>query len=390
MVQMLARGLCICSSIHISWAVSPKHPDVVTIAPEGHSDIREAEEKHQTNRRFIRNEANPDGAWNKNTGDRGPGAPAASVASAPAADKPIPDLIFFTGLWDPNEVVQNNKDFVPGGTEFRFYNNTHVDAAARRISYLLDSEVGLKGAYEAYSSLRPWAYRADLWRLMVLWAHGGIYIDAKYVFAQPTASWVDQYNDSFALCWDTRDLDKTGKANGPDELRYFNAILAARPRQQSVLEVLRHIINNVKSRFYGNRKDAHNDLYITGPGALTTAVNQLPAKPRADCELVAGLAKVRGFEVDQRIVKKGTEITLMGSVMSVHQQQRTCPTCHSYSELYKQHAVYCDEKLGTPWTDDPCKSSTVLKPDVKVVSATIATTLVEEEPPELEYWSRVV
>ena len=31
------------------------------------------------------------------------------------------------------------------------------------------------GVYSAFRALRPGAFRADLWRYIMLWAHGGMY-----------------------------------------------------------------------------------------------------------------------------------------------------------------------------------------------------------------------
>jgi mannosyltransferase OCH1-like enzyme len=42
--------------------------------------------------------------------------------------------------------------------------------------------LGIPGAYEAFKMLRPRAYRSDLWRWMILWKYGGIYIDLKIGF----------------------------------------------------------------------------------------------------------------------------------------------------------------------------------------------------------------
>merc|ERR1719195_1430901 len=34
-------------------------------------------------------------------------------------------------------------------------------------------------AYEAYQRFCPMAFKADLWRYMMLWRHGGVYVDAN-------------------------------------------------------------------------------------------------------------------------------------------------------------------------------------------------------------------
>lgn len=59
--------------------------------------------------------------------------------------------------------------------------------------------LGIAGAYKSFKLLRPRAFRADLWRLMATWYHGGIYIDAKLAF-NSTVDWIDFENDEFVIC----------------------------------------------------------------------------------------------------------------------------------------------------------------------------------------------
>lgn len=325
--------------------------------------------------------------------------------------KPIPDIVHVTGRWKPDELVERNRDYFPNGTEFRYYSDQDVHDTARSIASTLQKETGLTGVFEAFNFLRPWAFRIDMWRLMVLWHTGGIYMDAKWILAQPISTWVDQMTDSLALCWDIGDKWK-GQEN-TKERRYFNGVLASQPRQQSIVEVLRHIVSQIRAHYYGEvNRLLHSDLAVTGPIALTMSLRQQKVKPRADCQLVPdwatmrqrtdwklfkslfslgtkrrleqgsgpGGGKVRGFDVDARIVKyfsNNTNITLMGSVKSLHAQQRACSDCRSYSDLvYRYHAVYCNETLDPPWDNDPCKSFTNEPPN---------STAVNSDP--LKYWS---
>jgi mannosyltransferase OCH1-like enzyme len=57
----------------------------------------------------------------------------------------------------------------------------------------------IPGAYRAFKLLRPRAFRSDLWRWMVLWKNGGIYMDAKIAFNK-TVDWLDFKNDEFVMC----------------------------------------------------------------------------------------------------------------------------------------------------------------------------------------------
>jgi len=100
-------------------------------------------------------------------------------------------------------------------------------------------------------SLRPWAYRVDLWRLMILWEVGGIYLDAKMKLFDNISKWVDIDKDEFATCLD-------GRPNA-----YWQAVLALRPRLPVVLNVIRDIVVNISKHYYGD-----TPIAITGPDAL--------------------------------------------------------------------------------------------------------------------------
>ena len=50
-----------------------------------------------------------------------------------------------------------------------------MEESVREISRVLEKGGIVKGAYKAFTMLRPMAYRADLRRVMVLWMYGGLY-----------------------------------------------------------------------------------------------------------------------------------------------------------------------------------------------------------------------
>lgn len=101
----------------------------------------------------------------------------------------------------------------------------------------------------AYNTLIPGAYKADLWRLCVLYVHGGIYLDIKMQPFNNFKFYNLLYDEHF--CKDR--LEKC----------IYNAILVCKPRNPFLLHVIRYILRNVKNRFYGL-----DDLHPTGPRLL--------------------------------------------------------------------------------------------------------------------------
>ena len=90
----------------------------------------------------------------------------------------------------PEQIVKENLQMNPG-IEIRIFNNSAMDRSVKLIGReLAADEYGLGGAWEAWSALKPLAYCADLWRLMLLWSEGGIYLDSEVKLMTPASDWV--------------------------------------------------------------------------------------------------------------------------------------------------------------------------------------------------------
>jgi mannosyltransferase OCH1-like enzyme len=106
-----------------------------------------------------------------------------------------------------------------------------------------------KPILDAFNSLVPGAYKADLWRYCILYKLGGIYLDIKY---RPVKGF--------------RFINLTEKehwvldTNGND---VYNALMVCKPGNQILLSAINQIVTNVKTRYYGN-----NCLEPTGPHLL--------------------------------------------------------------------------------------------------------------------------
>jgi mannosyltransferase OCH1-like enzyme len=111
----------------------------------------------------------------------------------------------------------------------------------------------------AYDTLLPGAYRADLWRLCVLYVHGGMYIDIDMMSTPCTVSHllplVEQHK---FVC----SVDCNGE-------RLMNGFMAACALEPALLSTINSI---VKSVMYGDIPSS--DLSLTGPNCFTAAVNK--------------------------------------------------------------------------------------------------------------------
>ena len=108
----------------------------------------------------------------------------------------------------------------------------------------------------AFDKLKPGAYKADLWRYCVLYINGGIYLDIKY---QPINGFSFNYlnpNKEYFV------LERPGFWEN-NHYGIYNAMMICKPKNETLLHCIRHIVENVKNNYYGI-----NSLYPTGPGLL--------------------------------------------------------------------------------------------------------------------------
>lgn len=106
----------------------------------------------------------------------------------------------------------------------------------------------------AYDILIPGAYKADLWRLCVLYINGGIYMDIKL-----------NCINGFKLIELTEKNHYVKDRIPPFSI--YNALMACQKNSPFLIKCIYRIVENVKTRFYGN-----NPLAPTGPLLLGNVV----------------------------------------------------------------------------------------------------------------------
>lgn len=99
----------------------------------------------------------------------------------------------------------------------------------------------------AYDTLIPPAYKADLWRLCVLYIHGGIYLDIKLTTV-----------NNFKLIELTENEHFVKDRLPP--FTVYNALLVCKAHNPLLLLAINNIVYNVKNKYYGK-----SALEPTGP-----------------------------------------------------------------------------------------------------------------------------
>jgi len=163
----------------------------------------------------------------------------------------IPLNIFQT--WHTKDLPEKMKDTVelfksqnPEFTHYLFDDND----CREFIKYNFDSDV-----LNAYDSLISGAYKADLWRLCVLYIHGGIYADIKISCVNKFKLSKLIYNSHFV-----KDRPKNS---------IYNAFIVSNKRNLFLYKGIRQIVENVQNKYYGS-----SSLSPTGPIMLGSIIKK--------------------------------------------------------------------------------------------------------------------
>jgi len=109
----------------------------------------------------------------------------------------------------------------------------------------------------AFDTLKPGAYKADLWRLCILYINGGIYIDIKLNCINNFKFIALTEKEHLSIDIQVENVWKEGT------IGLHNALMVSKSDNKLLLRCINKICENVKNKYYGL-----NCLYPTGPGLL--------------------------------------------------------------------------------------------------------------------------
>ena len=172
----------------------------------------------------------------------------------------IPRIIHQT--WETLEVPVHMKRAVESWIEKNptWTHCFHDDSTRRTLIHKHFSQRVL----DAYDNIVPGAFRADLWRLCVLYVEGGVYTDVDTVSVVP----LDDFLGGETEFCTSIDLN-------PAHL--YNTFIASVPKHPFLWETIQRIIRNVETRYYGCKEFGF--LEISGPAALGHGVNVALGRP---------------------------------------------------------------------------------------------------------------
>jgi mannosyltransferase OCH1-like enzyme len=114
---------------------------------------------------------------------------------------------------------------------------------------------------EAFDSLIPGAYKADLWRCCIMYKKGGVYMDIKLKPLVKLKRLIEANNFYFVK-------DSPSMAECDYKIGVYNAFLISYPNNILFKLCIEEIVKNCKNNFYGT-----NSLAVTGPCLLGNIFN---------------------------------------------------------------------------------------------------------------------
>jgi mannosyltransferase OCH1-like enzyme len=172
----------------------------------------------------------------------------------------------------------------------------------------------------AYDTLKPGAYKADLWRLCILYINGGIYIDIKFNCINNFKFIALTEREHLAL--DRPEHWKEG------EIGLYNALLVAKPKNEFLLRCINKISENVKNKYYGI-----NSLYPTGPGLLGEQYIKMLRENESTMEAEIDLC----MENYQIIFNN---VAILEFYKEYRTEQKIFAKTQTYDELYNLKQIY--------------------------------------------------
>ena len=165
----------------------------------------------------------------------------------------IPHVIYQT--WQSKELPPKMADCMKRLKEANpnFEHQLYDDATCRTfIETTYDADV-----LDAYDTLLPGAFKADLWRYCILYDKGGVYLDIKFQ-CEPGFSFEDIVSNGNAFY--VREYNHNGTGLYPHII--YTGCIASPPKNPVFLKCIRQIVENCKNRYYGPEHTSPTGPYL--------------------------------------------------------------------------------------------------------------------------------
>jgi len=229
---------------------------------------------------------------------------------------------------------QNFLNWAPPGTEVRYIDNAAMEDQVQKIGQELEAE-GVHGVSKAFHSLRAGSFRADLWRLLVLWSRGGVYFDVNLIMNKKIIDIIDFSHNTMVLVDDTGigpECRKHGAA-------FWNAVMASTAHNKYMLASIKAVVQNIEKHTY-----TWCDMTaMTGPTALGHAIATFNPDFRKDIRIEYAWVNPVVRKIGVNYSANFWEGVLCRKDEGLHYYD----TDKHYTKLWNSRGIFCDEK-GPP------------------------------------------
>jgi mannosyltransferase OCH1-like enzyme len=169
-------------------------------------------------------------------------------------------------------------------------------------------------------SIKPRAYKADLWRYCVLYMYGGVYMDIKFVLNYKLTDIINKYGSIFV-----KDIDYYSNSC---KRGTFNGFMISDAKNPIFYDCIQQIVINYKNRYYGK-----NVLYPTGPCLLGYIIrskyNHTPFKLHVVEGILGSPYTINDFQNNIIIKQYSNYRSELVTSNNIH-----------YGELWKNYDIY--------------------------------------------------
>jgi len=223
----------------------------------------------------------------------------------------------------PTKMRQTIYELLDMNPEFDYY--LYSDDACRK--FIKDNFN--EDVVSAFDSLKPGAYKSDLWRYCILYKKGGVYLDIKFKSLVPLAPIIEENPEIFV-----RDI--------PINLTFdfdsyiYNAFMVSPPNNPIFKACIEDIVHNCSLKLYKT-----GALDITGPGCLIKFIKVHKEEKYVDSLLFYNSTRnIIEFLRTQNVIIYYKNIAIIESYNEYRSEQKLFQKSPHYSELWLKRDIY--------------------------------------------------
>jgi hypothetical protein len=186
---------------------------------------------------------------------------------------------------------------------------------------------------DAFRTLIPGAFKADLWRYCVLFIHGGIYLDIKF-----------RCINGFRLVQMT---DREYFCNTLSPHGVYTAIMVCLPGNPVLKRCIHQIVHHVRTEFYGS-----SCFDITGPQLVSRCLR--PEDKNTDLTFTETKTDENAVVVFQKTYERYRYIVFKGQyALEQYPEYERAIQLPYYGDLYDARHIYRPRKNEEAWVIGP-------------------------------------